>query len=704
MRGTILKVHTATGDVFWQVPASGDVVTKGPQAAAEYKLSVNKTGNDIAGTMTKLSELSTATHVVTHAIRGVLRATSGHEGEQAKLTVAGVAASITPVANATLTQLTLAAGGGAGVDKGVEEALRAAGLTWVPWGGCTSEQALVPTGTDMPTVAAAASGAMGVVDIGGQDDYAAQAAVASLGIANAGMATTVGDVAAMVAGWAGCPERAAALAVLLGVGDDSTERRKKTKAAAGEVLSAVRDRLSKLTNAQAATVGKARAELAALGIAPNGSHVAQWLVAIPSDAPPALAGGAPLAAAAAIVAPGMATSRQACNAEAELRLSGVAGVDATTKATMVAALAQQLASEGFGDAAVAKASVGFDPIRIVGAERMSPEDVLQAVAGAMATTAVDLAEAIAAARGAAKRPALFTMARPARVAAMAAEDLQHMATKSGTTFEGAPTSWEEASERVADIIDAFARLGAETSEVETTARGRGGAAKVERAEEGTKIHYSATRNGSSAAGILLNPLLTPEFARKESMAVPLQDEYAEARRLCLHAGAEGRGCEAHLLSDGKYSGSIAKGNAPSSVVCAREALDVAIQQEIEDIDGDTLTAEAGDGIGTLSQGMLTGTLNTKLVVKLLGAQKETTTELGGRTVLSHAKFGSMTGAPHPSMHGGVGRHRHPRAPACGQQPPTPQRTTVSVCARAGGRAARLTKRTRSEACEGGGVG
>ena len=92
MRGTILKVRTATGDVFWQVPASGDVVTKGSQAAAEYKLSVNKTGNDIAGTMTKLSELSTATHVVTHAIRGVLRAASGNEGEHAKLTVAGVAA------------------------------------------------------------------------------------------------------------------------------------------------------------------------------------------------------------------------------------------------------------------------------------------------------------------------------------------------------------------------------------------------------------------------------------------------------------------------------------------------------------------------------------------------------------------------------------------------------------------------------------
>ena len=106
------------------------------------------------------------------------------------------------------------------------------------------------------------------------------------------------------------------------------------------------------------------------------------------------------------------------------------------------------------------------------------------------------------------------------------------------------------------------------------------------------------------------------------------------------------------------------------------------------IDGDTLTAEAGDGIGTLSQGMLTGTLNTKLVVKLLGAQKETTTELGGRTVLSHAKFGSMTGAPHPSMHGGVGRHTaigtHAHQHAASNLPLRSAQPSVFVRGRGGG--------------------
>ena len=57
--------------------------------------------------MYKLSEMSTATHKVTHAIRGVLLSTSGSAGDGAKLNVAGVSASLTPVANAALTHLTL---------------------------------------------------------------------------------------------------------------------------------------------------------------------------------------------------------------------------------------------------------------------------------------------------------------------------------------------------------------------------------------------------------------------------------------------------------------------------------------------------------------------------------------------------------------------------------------------------------------------
>ena len=170
------------------------------------------------------------------------------------------------------------------MDKSVEEALRATGLTWFPWDGCTAEQALVPVGAGMPPVADAKNKAMSAVEIAGQDDYAAQAAVALIGVANAALSTTVGDVAAMAAGWAGHPELAAALAVVIAAGNDSTERRKKAKAATVEVMLSLLNHLKQLTNAQVATVGKARAELAALGITPNGSHIAQWLAAIPAEA------------------------------------------------------------------------------------------------------------------------------------------------------------------------------------------------------------------------------------------------------------------------------------------------------------------------------------------------------------------------------------------------------------------------------------
>ena len=199
---------------------------------------------------------------------------------------------------------------------------------------------------------------------------------------------------------------------------------------------------------------------------------------------------------------------------------------------------------------------------------------------------------------------------------------------------------------------------------------------------GSKIHFSAVKNGHAAAGLLLNPLLTEEFARKESMVVPAQDEYEEARRLCMYEGKEARvrGAPPQRRQALRQL-ALAKGNAPSSVVCAREGLDMAIQQEVEAIDGDALTAEAGDDVPLFALGMLTGSLNTKLVVKLLGARAETTTQLGGRTVISHAKFGSMTGV-RPSTSGGVegaaGTHTHRT------RPPTPRHAPRVACEWGGG--------------------
>ena len=63
--------------------------------------------------------------------------------------------------------------------------------------------------------------------------------------------------------------------------------------------------------------------------------------------------------------------------------------------------------------------------------------------------------------------------------------------------------------------------------------------------------------------------------------------------------------------------------------------------------------------------VVTANLSTTKVVKLLGARKDTKSTLGGRTVMSGSKFGSMTGTRHLSAahaHGSP-RRLHARAHA-----------------------------------------
>ena len=60
------------------------------------------------------------------------------------MTVAGLSATLSPVTSGSLDQLTVTVGGAAGVDKPVEEAIKAAGLVWTPWEGCTEAEAAVP--------------------------------------------------------------------------------------------------------------------------------------------------------------------------------------------------------------------------------------------------------------------------------------------------------------------------------------------------------------------------------------------------------------------------------------------------------------------------------------------------------------------------------------------------------------------------------
>ena len=151
------------------------------------------------------------------------------------------------------------------------------------------------------------------------------------------------------------------------------------------------------------------------------------------------------------------------------------------------------------------------------------------MATAISTTPMALAEAIAEARGASKRPALFSMLR-------GRHEWRRRRRRTFNTWRRSPP-WclgahrrrgqKRRSEYIADIIDASARASglaydAEASSMMGPTRGRGalynqGPRRRMEAfppEEGSKIHFSAGKNGhAAAAGLLLNPLLTEEFAR-----------------------------------------------------------------------------------------------------------------------------------------------------------------------------------------------
>ena len=217
MRGTLVKGFASGATFYWFVPTTGDVVTKS-SASAEHKLSIVKAGS--ASAFVKLSKMTG----VTHGIVGVLT-------------------TLAPASTAgAMTELTLSVGGSAGVPKPVEEALKAAGLMWSPWAGCTAAEALVPVGAGLPPVAAARAMTTSSEVIVGPDGFQAQAALAAMGVASAGSPTTVGNVAALAASWAGHPDAAAAVSALKGSKPDPAVADRRTAASQGtrQVLAPMR--------------------------------------------------------------------------------------------------------------------------------------------------------------------------------------------------------------------------------------------------------------------------------------------------------------------------------------------------------------------------------------------------------------------------------------------------------------------------------
>ena len=650
MAGTLLKAYkSGAGTEYWYVPMRADAVSR--TAQNEYKMSIEKTGNDNAGTMTKLVDMQGGEWVVTHAVRAILTSARGLSGALASLSVTGLPATLVPKAGAQLTHLVLTVGGAA-TELTVEAALVAAKLEWEPWAGCTAKAALSPVGNSMPAVNTARAKAVSLASIAGSDNYRAQAAVQALGIASATAPTTVGNVAAMIAGWGDYPDAAEAVAIVLAIDPQASSRCARAHPSTTALISTMRDELAVLTSEQISEVTKLSAELQKLGLTASGMHIGTWLQRLLPTLPATRPMGVILAPQPPL---GMATATSACQAEAARRVAGYTGLSDATKATMVAALTAQLLGEGWGAAAVAAATVGLDPLRIVGAERLSPAQVFSEISKAINKTTAEVVATVSGARGAAgdERCAIFMTDE--RVAERAADDLHFMAERSGTRFEAQPVSWSEAAQRVGDIIAAFIRTRktaddgppAETAAARLARRISSGG-DDERREVSRIYDAKGSAKGMSAAATILNPLTTDSFARKEAMAAKETDEFKEVHRLCSHEGGEGRGCESHVLSDGKSTGSMAnKGEVPPSVVACRERLVSLIEDTVESFMGESLTGEAaGEEVAQFAASVVTANLSTTKVVKLLGARKDTKSTLGGRTVMSGSKFGSMTGTRH----------------------------------------------------------
>ena len=629
----------------------------GPVAQKHWQIGVQKTGTVNASTW-----LKPADYAGLDAIRGVLTIGAA-AGDLADLKLGGLRATITPTDGAApLDQLTVSVGGTPGVAMAVEAALTAVGLVWSRMNGCTAEEAMIPVGPDMPTVATAAAVVIDADTIAGANNFAAKAALAALGIATPASTNTLGGIASLIVEWAGMPVALGAVTAILAVTDETTERRKKAKESGDKIIDALRRALAGVSADQMALIGNQCAQLAALGLAVEGAHIGQCLHNLQAAVAPVAAAVAPPQAAAASaggVAPSAAALAEAANQMAP-GFAAMGAVDPATKAQLTMALAHKLTAEGFGAAASRGSTAGLEVLRINGASRLSGADIIAEIAKAKGggCTPKQLTDALAEARGAVAPLTLFAP-NEARAAERAAEDVEFMLGKANISFEAQPSSWAEAGERLDEVVGDFQRVrggagsGAST-EAHAPQRRQVTIAGDDEAER-TKIFASTAKNGErnqAAAGAMLNPLTADAFCKREALAAKEHSTLAEVRRLCGHLGDEGRACEAHHLSDGKFSGAMAgKGIIAASVVASREALVQYVEDEIEVFLGDTLAGQAGQGLNDLAIGIVTASIKTTEVIKLLGAHSSARSTMAGRTIWGASRFGATSGA----------RHRHARA-------------------------------------------
>ena len=651
---SLLRSGAEGAYVYWMVLDD----TTAPEIAAR-KLRVSKKGD--GSTLMKESEIEAAG--VTHVLLGVLTSGRSAGSEAGNVKAAGLKATLTVVPANPIAAIKIKMAGGAQVLKPVEETVAMTDATWVRWGGCSAEQAFVPVHADLPTVAVAGAVVATSAGIAGASGSFEAAILATLGITPAGSDTNVAEIAALVAHWAGCPERSDALAVVLGVTSRAAAFASTVGTAGDAVIAELRKELRQVQPASINLVaGKQAALLAATGLTSNAAMIGEWLHSAPAPANflphPGTAApahtGAPTGAPATAPAVNSNAAGQfaICLAEADRQVA--TGGDAQQRAAMVAALAQWLMGTGFGAAAPqAETNPGepegaprFAELRPVGAAALSNGQVLIELAGAMqdSVTVAAVCDALAVAAGAAPPCTLFapTNAVSARNTAAHFEALR---VRAGLTFEGAAASWDDAAGRLEEVMTRL-RQGAPPPAT-TTGTGDDSKAVEDSGEAGTvKLNFAGKDGkGAPAVGRVLGALTTAGFVRSESVAAKGAGPLAEMHRLNHLAGDVGVACRALNNSDGSFSQSMQnKGRVGASAVDGREGVVAYLEMRMQDNMGDLLYGEADTEVSTLASQIVSSRPNFDLSTKILGSEKPQRSSTAGRVVITPGRFGTTKGA------------------------------------------------------------
>ena len=287
--------------------------------------------------------------------------------------------------------------------------------------------------------------------------------------------------------------------------------------------------------------------------------------------------------------------------------------DATRRALRAAQAkaTEDLAATGLGRLTTLRPAAGVGPWA-------TDAEVLQNIAKVLGGTIEDIAKELAVARGF-DPPAtsIFFADTNSRVESAivdwlalydAATSMSELGVPLGRggniDYRDPPASWQEASQRMAAVVEVARRTKIARGNATTTPSPAGHSADDNKTgwfktvPSASKVDF-----GFAAGGDMLTPIATVEFARAESVATRGNSALTEVRRLVDMPGLAGKAAFAYIFSAGCAKGAMPKGIA-ASVVDARAQLLVWLESKIEVLVGEKRIDVASDRITALASAIV----------------------------------------------------------------------------------------------------